>query len=236
MATEYADSMKIRMFLLSLFSVTGYLVAEDVVVSQSAFLNGEGVNGEVAAMVVQPDGKIVIGGAFTSVNGVPRSNLARLNPDGTLDPGFANSPVAGVSGPVHALALAQDGSLYVGGNFNQAGGVATTGIARYLPDGSVDRDFAAKLEPGINGTVLALGVLDDGKILVGGSFASIAGQPQKNIGRINPDGSSDGAIPVVGQLSGRVNAISTIGGKAAIAGGSFRVTNQEAQSLFLLNP
>ncbi len=227
--------MKIRMFLLMLFSLTGCLMAGDVVISKSAFLNGEGVNGQVNAIVLQADGRMVIGGSFSSVNGVPRSNLARLNSDGTLDTAFANSQVAGVSGPVHALALADDGSIVVGGTFNQAGGVATTGLARYLPDGSVDRDFAAKLEPGINGTVLAVAVQADGKILVGGNFSSIAGQPQKNIGRVNPDGSPDGAVPAQGQLNGAVNAISAMGGKAAVAGGSFRVTNQEAQSLFLIN-
>jgi len=226
--------MKIRTFLLSFFSVTACLTAQDAVVSKSAFLNGEGVNGQVAAIVVQGDGKLVLGGTFSSVNGVPRSNLARLNSDGTLDTGFANSPVAGVSGSVAALALAEDGSIYVGGTFNQAGGVATTGLARYLPDGSVDRDFAAKLEPGINGTVLALAVQADGKIVVGGNFASVAGQPEKNMARINPDGSPDGAVPAQGQLNGRVNSLTSLDGKKTIAGGSFRVTNQEAQSLFLL--
>ncbi len=224
--------MKIRLFLLCLLSVTGCLTAEDAVVSKSAFLNGEGVNGEVAAVAVQADGKIVLGGTFSAVNGVPRSNLARLNSDGTLDTEFANSPVAGVSGPVHALAVAEDGSIYVGGTFNQAGGVATTGLARYLPDGSVDRDFAAKLEPGINGTVFAVAVEADGKILVGGNFATLAGQPRKNIGRINPDGSPDTAIPALGELNGKVNALTPMSAKASLAGGSFRVTNQEAQSLF----
>ncbi len=226
--------MKIRAFLLCLFSVTGPLTAEDGVVSKSAFLNGEGVDGQVAAIVLQADGKMVLGGTFSSVNGVPRSNLARLNSDGTLDTAFANSPVAGVSGPVQALAMGEDGSIYVGGTFNQAGGVATTGLARYLPDGSVDRDFAAKLEPGINGTVLALAVQADGKIMVGGNFASVAGQSGKNIARLNPDGSPDGVVPTQGQLNGKVNSLASIDGNKTLAGGSFRVTNQEAQSLFLV--
>ncbi|MEX1118663.1 MAG: delta-60 repeat domain-containing protein [Terrimicrobiaceae bacterium] len=226
--------MKIRMFLLTIFSMTGYLTAQDAVVSKSAFSNGEGVNGRVAAMIVQSDGKIVIAGNFTSVNGVPRSNLARLNSDGTLDTAFANSPVAGVSGPVEALALAEDGSIYVGGTFNQAGGVATSGLARYLPDGSVDRDFAKNLEPGINGTVLALALQADGKIIAGGNFTSVAGKPEKNIARVNPDGSPTAPIPTQGQLNGQVDSLTLFGDKKTLAGGSFRVTNQEAQSLFLV--
>jgi len=48
-------------------------------------------NGSVYAVVVQSDGKILIGGCFTMVNGSPRSRLARLNADGTLDSTFAPS-------------------------------------------------------------------------------------------------------------------------------------------------
>src|SRR4051812_9524339 len=64
------------------------------------------VNGGVLAIVVQPDGKILIGGNFSAVtpnSGTPvtRNNIARLNPDGTLDMGF--NPNA--NSPVYALAL-----------------------------------------------------------------------------------------------------------------------------------
>ena len=40
------------------------------------------------ATAVQPDGKILIGGVFTTVLGVTRNNIARLNTDGTLDTAF----------------------------------------------------------------------------------------------------------------------------------------------------
>ena len=49
-----------------------------------------------AATAVQPDGKILIGGSFSSVLGVPRNNIARLNTDGTLDIAF--NPNANRSG------------------------------------------------------------------------------------------------------------------------------------------
>ena len=45
-------------------------------------------NSYVSATAVQPDGKILIGGAFSSVLGVTRNNIARLNTDGTLDTAF----------------------------------------------------------------------------------------------------------------------------------------------------
>ena len=62
----------------------------------AGFLNGQaGANGPVAALAVQPDGKVIIGGNFTTFNDVGRNRIARLNADGTLDPAFLNG-LAGV--------------------------------------------------------------------------------------------------------------------------------------------
>jgi uncharacterized delta-60 repeat protein len=224
--------MKTLTFLPTVFLALNFVCAEEVVVSKSAYGAGQGVSGSVAAMVVQADGKIVIGGAFNAVNGVPRANLARLNADGTLDETFAKTPIAGVSGPVSALALRADGALYVGGSFNQAGGVNTTGLALYLTDGTVDPDFASKLEPGVNGAVHAIVVQPDGKIVIGGTFSSVSGKNRSGIARVNPDGSVDAPVPANGQLTGNVKAL-VLKETGALAGGSFQVTNQEAHSLFL---
>ena len=49
---------------------------------------GSGVNGEVKAMALQADGKLLVGGGFTTVKGLPRFGLARLNADGSGDPAF----------------------------------------------------------------------------------------------------------------------------------------------------
>src|SRR3954471_23305082 len=51
---------------------------------------------QVFAVALQPDGKILIGGAFASVEGQPRANVARLNPDGALDPSFDPGQAADV--------------------------------------------------------------------------------------------------------------------------------------------
>src|ERR1043166_9040490 len=80
-------------------------------------------NGPVFAIVVQPDGKILIGGDFTTLspNGgaeVFRNHIARLNPDGTLDTGFDPS----ASAVVHALAVQADGKILAGGLFTSIGG------------------------------------------------------------------------------------------------------------------
>jgi len=57
----------------------------------------------VWATAMQPDGKVLIGGDFTHVNGQTRDYLARLNADGSLDTAF--NPGTTLNGPVYALAL-----------------------------------------------------------------------------------------------------------------------------------
>src|SRR5262245_8067750 len=68
-------------------------------------------NGRIFAIVLQLDGKIVIGGEFTSVGGIPRAHLARLNRDGTLDLTFS----AQTDSSVYALAVQSDGKILAGG-------------------------------------------------------------------------------------------------------------------------
>src|SRR6185503_17925654 len=53
-----------------------------------SFDPGSGVNGPVNSVAVQPDGKVVIGGAFTTVKGLKRFKIARLNADGSGDGSF----------------------------------------------------------------------------------------------------------------------------------------------------
>jgi uncharacterized delta-60 repeat protein len=80
----------------------------------TSFQNAGGqVDGRVNAVAMQADGRIVIGGEFTTVNGASRSGLARLNVDGSVDTSFPN----GFSGPYGATSLAvqPDGKLVVGG-------------------------------------------------------------------------------------------------------------------------
>src|SRR5438552_5652985 len=90
-------------------------------------------NGTVYVVAVQPDGKILIGGDFTTLspNGgaaVTRNRIARLNPDGTLD---AFDPNA--NGAVYAIAVQADGKILAGGTFTNIGGHTRSYIARLDP-------------------------------------------------------------------------------------------------------
>lgn len=160
---------------------------------------GRGFNGDVAAVLVEPGGKLLIGGAFSSYNGTPRRGIARLNPDGTLDdafnPGGGTTSVLDGSPAVTTLTRQSDGKVLVGGWFTEFDGIARNGVLRLNADGTLDSGFdpgngVAGLWEGY-GTVNALTVQADGKILVGGWFTSMDGVDRNGIARLNPDGTHD---------------------------------------------
>lgn len=224
-----------KRFLLLLALSVGISQAQDPAAqSASVFGTGEGVVGQVNAVAVQSDGKIVIGGKFSNVNGVPRNNIARLNADGTLDMSFANSIEAGVNGQVFALTIQPSGGIIAGGTFTQAGQFETMNLARYNADGTVDKNFGGVSgEPGTNGTVLALATQPDGKVLVGGNFNVVFGQPRRGLARLNTDGTLDGAVVAsnVEAIVGEVFAIAATPDNTGIAGGNFNVIGKSARSL-----
>jgi uncharacterized delta-60 repeat protein len=139
-------------------------------------------NATVQVLVVQPDGRILIGGDFTTLspNGggpVTRNRIARLNLDGTLDTAF--NPNA--NGVVFAIAVQADGKILAGGQFTSVGGLARNFIARL----DATTGLADSFDPNANSGVEAIAVQADGKILAGGFFTSIGGQPRNNIARLD---------------------------------------------------
>lgn len=222
-----------KRFLLALAFFGCVAHAQDEVALSSAFGSGEGINGEVLAAVVQPDGKILIGGRFSAVNGIARSNIARLNDDGTLDRTFAEGPAQGVNGQVNALAIQPGGGIIVGGTFTQAAELETLNLARYQTDGSIDRSFggADVAARGANGNVYALAVQPDGKIVVGGNFNAIFGQARRSIARLNADGTVDASVVGQDTLSGTVRALAVGPDSFVVAVGDFVLPNRDARNL-----
>ena len=205
----------------------------------TSFNIGTGANGQVYAMALQNDGKILIGGSFTIYSGISRNRIARLNADGTLDTSFNSGTV---DGGVYRVAIQPDGKILIGGNFFLVGNSELTGFTRLNTDGSVDTSFSAArisdpffiegvgiqsdgkiiiggfsvntgqslLRLNSNGSldatfapliapdtnIYSLAIQDDGKILIGGTFSSIGGINQKNIARLNSNGSLDTSFNV----------------------------------------
>jgi uncharacterized delta-60 repeat protein/uncharacterized repeat protein (TIGR01451 family) len=155
-----------------------------------SFNTGFGINGNVFAIALQPDGKIVIGGDFTSVNGTSRNRIARLDPDGSLDLSF--DPGAGANDSVRAIAIELDGRILIGGAFNNVNGVTLNHLARLNTGGSVDNTFSPGL--GANDLVGSITIQPDTRIILGGQFTLYDGVTRGRITRLNNDGTQDTMI------------------------------------------
>jgi len=153
----------------------------------ATFNPGTGANNRVHTIALQPDGKIIIGGLFTSYNGTGIIRIARLNADGTLDATF--NPGTGADGPVVTTALQPDGKIIIGGWFTNYNGTGINRIARLNADGTLDATFTPGM--GASGTVLTSALQPDGKIIIGGLFTSYNGTGRNRIARLNADGTLD---------------------------------------------
>ncbi len=92
----------------------------------STFSAANAANGTVLCLGLQADGKILLGGAFTTVNGVARVRLARLSSDGALDPTF--DPATGFNKDVRAMLVRSDGTAFLAGLFDQYQGASVNEI------------------------------------------------------------------------------------------------------------
>lgn len=266
-----------KLLLVGVFSRFGGLSRNGIVrlsadgVVDEGFDPGTGANGAVFDLAVQTDGKIVLVGAFTQVNGVSRNRVARLNSDGTLDTGF--NPGTGPNATVECVALQSDGKVVIGGQFGTFNGSSRSGVARLLATGAIDTTFnnggtgtdgivrcvaiqgdgkiliggdfttyrdtanthtrtrIARLNstgtidsgftPSANGTVRALVLQPDNKILVGGSFSVLFGSGRNNVGRLLPGGGIDVTFNPSGGANGNVFSIARLADGKIAVGGSF---------------
>ena len=179
------------------------------------------------SFAIQPDGKIVVGGYFTSINGTTRNSIARLNADGSLDSSFDPNANSGV----RALALHPDGKILVSGVFNNIAGTTRNYIARLNADGSLDTDFT----PNVNSNVNSIAIEADGKILIGGQFSTVNGAARNNIARLNADGNLDNFFDA--SANNFVNSIAVQTDGKIIIGGQFTTVGGTARSYIAqLNP
>ncbi len=176
----------------------------------------QGPNAPVRAMALQGD-RVVIGGEFTQVAGTNRAYIARLLSDGTLDRFF--NPGGGADAPVLALAALPDGGVVLGGGFVAVNGISRPGVAILNSNGTVRTSFNPGI--GVAGTVLAVAVQPDGKIVIGGTFSAVNGAAAPNIARLLANGAVDTSFDVGQGPNGAVRAIALQPDGAMVIGGSF---------------
>jgi len=183
----------------------------------SHFSTGSGFNGSVNTAVVQPDGKLILGGNFTQYNGTSANRIIRLNSDGTIDSSFNSG--TGFSNQVNQIVLQPDGKILVGGVFVIYNGSTSNRIIRLNSDGSIDSTFTTGA--GFNGTVEAIALDEFGQILVGGNFTSFVGQTRNRLVRLNSNGSLDTTLNIGTGFSLAVKSIVSQPDGQIIVGGNF---------------
>jgi len=219
----------------------------ETLVAQTDFLDttfnpGTGAqSGFVESMVLQPDGKILICGNFALFNGEPRSYIARLNSDGSLDPGFSAHP----NYWVRSMALQPDGKIVIGGFFTAVDGQPRNRVARLNADGSVDTSFdpgagcEGKIVP-VDPTdpfLFAVGIQTDGKIVIGGNFTTYNKSPRSGIARLNPDGSLDTSFNVGSGVDSWIRSILILPNEQILLSGWFENYNSRGHDRMVrLNP
>ena len=148
------------------------------------------INGIVWSFIVQPDGKIIIGGSFTQVNSTNCGHIARLNADGTLDTSFISAP--GTNFDVYKVALQSNGKIIIGGIFTGVNFTTRRFLARLNSDGSLDTSFL----PEVGSAVRQIKVQPDGKIIISGDFETLNGANRFRIARLNQNGTTDAQFNV----------------------------------------
>jgi uncharacterized delta-60 repeat protein len=155
---------------------------------------GTAANSTVNSIAIQSDGKIVVGGQFTTFNTVTVNRIVRLNSNGTRDTTFTDGTGTGANGIISAVAVQSDGKIVVGGQFTTFRDVTVNRIVRLNSDGTRDVAFRSLTGDGASGTVSSIAIQSDGKIILVGGFATFNGVTVNRIVRLNSDGTRDTAF------------------------------------------
>jgi uncharacterized delta-60 repeat protein len=187
----------------------------------TSFIDPVLAGGGTYAVALQADGKVLVGGGFTSVGSpaTARGRLARLNPDGSPDTDFADPAL---DGTCVGLAIQSDGKILAAGSFTAAGSSERWSLARFNADGTL---YATFVNPELNHVATDVAVQPDGKVVVGGYFPSVGGGDQAQVdqnrlARFNPDGTRDTTFgdPVI---TNTVHAVEVLDNGKILAAGEF---------------
>lgn len=196
----------------------------------NSFNVGIGFNSLVESISIQKDGKIIIGGYFTSYNSTVIRTIAKINIDGTLDASF--DPGTGFNNlGVYTTAVQSDGKIIVGGDFSDFNGTTTSRIARLNANGTFDPTFNTNF--GFDSYVSAITIQNDGKIIIGGNFTYYNGTSTNKIIRLNSDGSIDNTFITGNGFNNTVKSILVQNDGKIIIGGDFTAFNSITKNFII---
>lgn len=201
---------------------------------------------EVTALLVQPDGRLLMAGTFSNVNGAPNLGIVRLMPGGELDPAFRGGLTLMQYAKPMALALQSGGRILLGGQGAYYGaGAPPLGdyrnqLCRLKPDGSWDPTFETSggaANAGYVEHVRHIVVQPDDRILITGAIARWGSVPRNGIARLLVDGALDGSFDPGAGPEGSVRSLGLLPDGRIYAAGSFqRYSGVAIPNLVRLNP
>ena len=197
----------------------------------AGFIPGDGFNGQVFTIAIQPDQKIIVAGSFTKYNGISCGRIVRLMQNGAIDSAFDAG--LGADATIDVIRLQPDGKILLGGRFVTFNSIPYSRLVRLNSDGSIDAGFSTGA--GLDKNVYALDLQSDGKIIVGGSFLNYNGNSQKRILRLTTNGTLDTTFESgTGFSNGDVRSILVQPDNRILVGGTFSGSYNGQASLRLL--
>lgn len=185
----------------------------------ASFNTGTGPNGKVNTIIVQSNGKILIGGSFTSYNGTACGNIARLNSDGSIDTHFYVS----TDGEVRKIIIDKDGRPIIAGDFENINGNPRPAIARIRTNGHVDTTFNPTIEAygrGYDVKVSSRGKIYLAVIYQGGLFSF-----GTDIYCLNKNGTRDASFNIPTGNFHRINTLAFNNDNKLLAGGTTNISS-----------
>ena len=191
------------------------------------------IDGSVISLAQQNDGKVVLGGYFSTYNGVTKNGIVRLNTDGSIDNSFNTG--SGTNGGINSIAIQSDGKIMIGGRFSTYNGITTNNIVRLNTDGSLDNSFNAG--SGTDGNVNSIALQSDGRVIMIGDFSHYNGIASSKIVRIDKTGNFNSSLSLdLGADNGISTAISQSDGKIVISGYFTTYNSQPRNGIARINP
>ena len=185
---------------------------------------GLGNSANTTALLVQPDGKVVLAAQYSGVGPMALTGLVRYDATGGLDPSFSTGNTfffgASSTARINALALQPDGRILAGGRFSDINGQPRANLARFGTNGVLDPGFASNALH--TGSVLCLAVQPNGRVLLGGSFTSTApAHSLNNLARVLANGQDDVSFASTANPNGTVRSLLVQPDGAIVLAGSF---------------
>ena len=195
----------------------------------STFDIGTGFNGGIFFNSIQTDGKIIVGGQFSTFTGSSQNRLIRLNSDGSKDTSFNIG--TGFNGEIYSTSIQTDGKVLVGGNFSTFTGSSQNFLIRLNSDGSKDTTF--DIGTGFNSNLESISVQSDGKILVGGQYQLFTGSSQNRLIRLNSNGTKDTSFNIGSGFDNHVLSTSIQSDGKVLVGGAFTLFTGATQNFLI---